>query len=246
MATIRSLQHPNVKRLYTLRRDKEVREEEGLCLVYSTTLIREIGRKGALQELWIPEGQEVPRGLNPLKVVTTTKEVIRKVTGLKSASEMVGVFRLPKEAKRLRGDRLLLLDRVADPGNLGTLTRTALAFGWEGVYFVEGCVDPFNDKALRASRGALFRLPYQKGSVERALESYPKHQLLVADPRGKPVKKTTQPLFLALGNEATGPSERLMEYGQRIAIPISPKMESLNVAVAGGILLYVLGGYGKG
>ncbi len=215
-----------------------------MCVVYSEILLREIGENTPLHELWIPTDRDPPKGLKPERVIRTTPEIIRKVTGLESATDVLGVVRLPPQ-QELKGERLLLLDEIADPGNLGALIRSALALGWDGVYIAQGSVDPFNDKAIRASRGALFHLPYQKGSLERALASFPNHRLLVADARGGE-GGTKGAILLALGNEAGGPSPLLLEQGELIGIPISPKMESLNVAVAGGILLYRLGSYGRG
>ncbi|MGE3953609.1 MAG: TrmH family RNA methyltransferase [Parachlamydiales bacterium] len=241
METIRSLSHPNVKRLYKLRTRREAREEERRCVIYSALILKELKGVVPLRELWV--SGEVPAGLEPERLILTTPEVIRKISGLQSGEDLLGVVDLPAE-RPLTGERLLLLDRIADPGNMGTLIRTALALGWDGVYFVEGGADPFNEKVLRASRGALFHLPYQRGSVEGALLACPHHKLLVADAKGEEAEERGA-LLLALGNEAAGPDPSLRKRGKLVGIPISPQMESLNVAIAGGILLYKLGPYGK-
>jgi TrmH family RNA methyltransferase len=136
-----------------------------------------------------------------------------------------------------------VLDRVADPGNLGTLLRSAQAFGWDGVYLIDGCCDPFNDKALRAAKGATFALPYAQGSFDR-LQTLGSWQLMVADLKGRPPEQVAVggPLALVLGNEAAGVQEAIRKQGTAVTLPTAAAVDSLNVSVAGGILMYLFRG----
>jgi RNA methyltransferase, TrmH family len=137
---------------------------------------------------------------------------------------------------------ILALDGISDPGNLGTILRTALALGWDGVFITSNSTDPFNEKALRAAKGATFRLPILCGSWEELEQLIKKNNLhvFIADMQGSALNKEViqTPLVLILGNEAHGASAFLKKHYHSISIPISDKMESLNVAIAGGILMH--------
>ena len=133
-----------------------------------------------------------------------------------------------------------MLDQIADPGNCGTLLRTAYALGWDGVVATPGTVDFFNDKALRAAKGAPFRLPYKLASPEE-IASW-NTTFYVATLEGEPLAQTsfTTPCALILGNEGKGPGRWAHSLGKKINIPMRQGAESLNVASAGAILLYTM------
>ena len=138
----------------------------------------------------------------------------------------------------------MILDRLQDPGNLGTLLRTALAFGWEGVAAIPGTVDFFNDKALRAAQGAAFFLPYSWMEPEQIADwaKKKKAEIWIADAKGKQFSGISfrPPLALVLGSEGRGPGAWFRDFGRLLSIPLQNNVESLNVAAAGAILLYAL------
>ncbi|CAN5724576.1 RNA methyltransferase [soil metagenome] len=153
---------------------------------------------------------------------------------------------------------LLVLDRIQDPGNAGTLIRAAAAFGAAGVVALDGTVDPWNPKVVRSSAGEAFRLPVIRESWEafdtwRRLHGVP---LYVADAGGEdvrtfgagrraPAAAQGTPVrleALLIGNEGSGPrSEALSSADTTLALPLAPGVESLNAAMAGSILLWALG-----
>jgi TrmH family RNA methyltransferase len=137
---------------------------------------------------------------------------------------------------------VIVLDGLSDPGNVGTIFRTALALGWDGVFVVEGSADPYNDKALRAARGAPLLLPWRMGSYHdlEAFVKKSKRHVVVADVEGKPLStmKFSKPLALIVGHETRGPSQKARMLGSAVTIPMKGTMESLNVASAASILLY--------
>ncbi len=238
MKQIISLQHPLVKRLAKLNSDRSLRYEEKSVVVEGIKLVEEL--KGSLKRVLVTDPSLAPPGVETYLV---SNEVIGKIAGSKHPEGIVAevempVFRLPISCRYL-----LVLDGVSDPGNLGTLLRSALALGWEGAYLLGNCCDPFNDKAIRAAKGATFRLPIQKGSFtefsgvvkERALIP------LVATLEGESIKTlhAAQRIALILGSESHGPSKEVVEFAKKITIPIT-NMESLNVASAGAILMYTL------
>ncbi len=148
-------------------------------------------------------------------------------------------------AKRPR--RLLLLDGIQDPGNVGTLLRGARAFGLTGVLALEGTADPWNPKAVRAGAGAWAHLPMARRpwvEVREWLrdESIP---LLAADASGRNMRGLPAPAnwALALGNEGAGVrGEILAEAREVLAIPMAPGVDSLNVSMAGTVVMYSLTG----
>ena len=145
------------------------------------------------------------------------------------------------------GDRstLLVLDGVQDPGNLGTLIRSATAFGCDLAAYLPGTVDPWNPKAVRASAGTVFRLPTVAARPEPLTEWLGErgYLLLGADAAGRPVDRLTLPgrTAVAVGNEGGGLSGFLRSrVDSLVAVPMAGAVESLNVAVAAGILLYLV------
>ena len=144
---------------------------------------------------------------------------------------------------------LLLLDAIGDPGNLGTLLRTASGFGVQGVALGKGCVDITNPKVVRSAAGSFFAIPWVAEELELAD--------LVAglQERGRPIyraeaggghspeelqERAGKAWALLLGSEAHGLQPGLRVFGTAVHLPVQPGTESLNAAVAGGILLYLL------
>ena len=141
--------------------------------------------------------------------------------------------------------RFLILDGIQDPGNVGTLIRAALAFGADGIVALDGTVDPWNPKAVRASAGAAAHLPLARAPWGQAREwiTHQEIPLLVAESRGTDVREITPPTrwALVLGNEGAGVRPEVRERADAaLSVSISSKVESLNVATAGAILLFAL------
>jgi TrmH family RNA methyltransferase len=143
------------------------------------------------------------------------------------------------------GTRLLVLDAVQDPGNVGTILRTAAAFGVAATLALPGTVDLWNAKVVRSAMGALFRLPTLSTTTAGLAGFLAEHDvpLWAADAHGEPLAERQPParLAVAVGNEGAGLSDELRPLAARlVAIPIAADVESLNVAVAAGILLHSL------
>jgi TrmH family RNA methyltransferase len=144
------------------------------------------------------------------------------------------------------GSVVLVLDAVQDPGNVGTMLRTAHALGVAGVVALKGTAELANPKVLRGSMGALFRLPAVATTAEELLAWIAEHglELWAAAADGEPLRRRYEVprrsgLALVVGNEGAGVSPRLQAAARRrVAVPLAPGAESLNVAVAAGILLH--------
>lgn len=139
----------------------------------------------------------------------------------------------------------LVLDRIQDPGNLGTLIRSAEAAGVSGVFLTYGSTDPYNAKALRAGTGAVLHLPVMELTQEQSdcqfLLDAGVHMVGAALERGEPYGQVTyqRPLALVIGNEANGIDGTLLKrVDGRVTIPMRGRLQSLNAAIAGSILLF--------
>lgn len=241
---ITSLQHPLIKHLVKLRQNHHYRYEQESVVIEGIKPITEICDHFKPKLLLTSDPNFISPQMHPTDLYTTTEEVMRKVSGMIKSEGILAEFPLPPN-NCLKGMRsILILDTINDPGNLGTLLRTALALGWEGAFIVGDSCDPYNEKALRAARGACFNLPICQGSWEElySLISINHMSPLIADLNGISPHSVNlqQPIALILCNEARGPSPEALALGRAISIPISKKMESLNVAAAGAILMYLL------
>lgn len=232
-----SATNPKVKHLVKLRLSGDYRKEHQSVLIIGEILIQE------LLSVVKPKSLLSSKATSVKDCLRTTPEILKKITGLKDFEGMIGEFPAPSPSSLTGKKWILLIDRITDPGNLGTLLRACLALGWEGVFFLPECVDPFNEKSLRASKGALFHLPFMFGTWEDVIKLKESEQLslLIADTQGtNAASLSTKGAILALSHEAQGPSRQALQFGQPITIPLAENVESLNVAVAGGILLYLL------
>lgn len=242
-----SLQHPFVKYLVSLRKDRSFRRKEKKVLVIGTKMVKELFMQTTeIETLLIEDGFVFTPPHFPKEVFTVTKNILKKITGVPEPEPLAAVVSMPSFKNLSMASHLLVLDGIADPGNLGTLLRTALALGWNGVYLLENTCDPYNEKALRAAKGATFRLPLQEGSWNEFLFLVKEHSLrvLVADKEGVPISQASKdtPIALLLSRESQGVREEAKEMFSRVTIPMHDSMESLNVASAGSILLYQLKG----
>lgn len=241
---ITSLQHSSIKHIVKLRQNHDYRDEHQSVVISGKKEVEEIGRQVHVKLLLVYDDTWIPKGIDADEVLVVNEEIMRKASGLQNPEGIIAEVSLPKLSKLDGLKSIVVLDGVSDPGNLGTILRTALALNWDGAFILEESCDPFNDKALRAARGAAFRLPIARGSWKDLLEIINKNQLrpLVGDLRGTALSeiKLNSGVALVLSNEARGVSEDAANYCERVTIPISHSMESLNVAIAGGILMYTL------
>ena len=242
LRSITSLQHPLVKHLLKLRRESAERYQHQALVLEGLKPIQEVSTL-ITKLLYTPGYASFAQSISGEKWLVT-EAILHKISGMSSPEGIIAEIRMPSFVALDKAKHVLALDGISDPGNLGTLLRTALALGWEAVYFLPGSCDPFNEKALRAARGAHFKLALAKGTAEQLLQwtETEEVQALVADVKGK--SPTLLPpasrRLLIVGNEAHGASAIVRRFCQPVAIPMPGEMESLNVAVAGGILLYLL------
>ncbi len=196
-------------------------------------------------------GQKLIMAFKKLKVTVNELSLrkIESVSDTKSSQGILAVFDTPEqELSKLYKPiyrRLLLCDEITDPGNLGTLARSALAFEFDMLLVSRKSTELYNPKVVRSSAGALFKLPVANVSYEelKDFKIRNKARLIASKASGNKSmselpKSSNNPIILAIGSEASGLSERVLKLSDAVvSIAHSPKAESLNAAVAGSIIM---------
>lgn len=163
-----------------------------------------------------------------------------KICDTKHPQSLAALVEIPQE-RLVDTNFLLYLDKITDPGNMGTIFRTAAAAGVDGIILSEECVDPFNSKSIRASLGAVFGLPYSIKDENWLIDQ--EHTLVATALENSedifdaeiPIEK----LILILGSEANGVRDTILKASHKIVrIPHFGKIESMNVGVAAGIAMF--------
>jgi TrmH family RNA methyltransferase len=250
---ITSTSNPRIKQIRSLLANRKDRRHERLFVIEGIRLVEEALRTGSALRTMIYDAEHLgatPRGLALLEQVEdqagaypATAEIIAATTDTVAPQGIVAVAAWPE----LRSTRIgiqLVLDAVQDPGNVGTLLRTAEATGVTDVLCMRGTADVYSPKVVRAAMGAHFRLPLQQDvrwdELEIALG--PADNIYVADADGSMpyyAADWRQPSVLIVSNEANGASNEAREFATKsIAIPMEAAVESLNAAVAGSVILF--------
>jgi TrmH family RNA methyltransferase len=256
--TITSLRNPALQRYRTLR-DVRSRRESGLAAAEGFNLLREaLLSEVDLVQVFLSERArsrpdftdmaarlEAGESAAHWECFTVPGEVLERAAHTESPQGILVIFRLPVfglEDVLAADGPVLLLDRIADPGNLGLILRTAEAAGCGGVVVGPGTVDPGNPKCVRASAGSVFRLPVAHADLETAAASLAAcgGRLFATSPHGGIVYTDADlsgRVGLLLGQEGGGLAPELLDSFEGLRIPTG-RVESLNVAMAAGVLLY--------
>lgn len=253
--TITSRSNPLVKRLRAL---KDHHKERDLALLEGSTLVEEALASGLdlVEAAASPRARHNPRSRRVLRALEArgvpvrevAEDILASISDMETSQGILALARRPRfEEDRVFGEQPLVLVavEVQDPGNVGALLRAAEAAGATGAYLTRGTADAFSRKGLRGSMGSAFRLPHVAGvPVEDALERVRGRGLTIvaaAGAAGETYERVDLrgPVAVVLGNEGTGlPDTVLSAADHRITIPMCPPVESLNVAVAAGVLLF--------
>jgi TrmH family RNA methyltransferase len=232
--------------------DKKGRLETGFFLVEGEKAIKQIvasHREAIAETISVEEPPTILRNY-PIRTITTSQ--FKYISNVQTPQGILAVVKVPKDIYSPNlpqdiGSHVLALEDIQDPGNVGTLIRTAAALGYDGVVLTESCADPLNPKCVQASAGTVLsvwlRRTVQYLEIIRSLKK-DEYKIFAAEVKGtdSPEKISGQAkLVLALGNEAVGLSKELLEIADyRVRIPTAPeKAESLNVAACGAILMYL-------
>lgn len=239
---ITSVLNDKVKYLTKLNK-KKYRDIEGKFLVEGEHLVREADKCGKLLELIVLDGTDVNIDCN---ITYVSESVMRKISMLESIPNMIGVCKIDDNNK-LIGNRYLLLDGIQDPGNLGTIIRSSVAFGVDTIVLSPDTVDLYNSKVVRATQGLLFHINVIINDLEIVIKELRNNNIRIY---GTNVNngidaytiENTSTYALVMGNEGNGVSDKISNMcDSNLYINTSSKVESLNVGVACSILLYELG-----
>ncbi len=164
------------------------------------------------------------------------------VSSLDTPSGIIAIFKKP-ESKVTVSESVIYLNGISDPGNMGTILRTAVAFGFHNIVVDDYCVDIFNPKTIQASKEAVFKLAIYHDSGYQFLEKIKGIMPIIGTRSQNAIsietKRINLPICLVLGNEANGISTPVVNWVDYfVSIPLSTAMESLNVSIAAGILFY--------
>lgn len=244
---ITSLQNPRVKLANALQTQAKTRRKERKIVLEGTRLLRDAVERGFKPEFILYTPREADYEVIALlqdkgDVVPVTDDVMRHVTETQQPQGIIGVFPLPMPSLPSDPSRVLILDAVRDPGNMGTILRTAAAAGVQVVILAPGCVDHYNPKVLRGGMGAHFRLPIIEDKwpqIVRYCETLAVYLTTGAGETRYDSVDWTQPWAVIIGGEADGAgSEAAALAKHRVAIPMAAQTESLNAAVASAVILF--------
>lgn len=242
--TITSAHNPIIKELVKIKTDSAFRYEGGVVLIEGEKLIREVSKDTPLLCLLTTDEKWI-NVFNAKESYLITPALIKKISSTVTPEGLVAVAEMPTLALPKSLKKLLVLDRIQDPANVGALIRTAYALSWDGIFLIEGTADPFNDKAIRAAKGATFFLPFKKGTVADLLTMVESSglTLMAADMEGEPLQPSSisEGIALVLGNEGQGITDAIAKKARKVSIPMRQGVDSLNVAASGAILMYTLG-----
>ena len=237
MEIIRSRQNEIVKRIAALASDGKARREAGEFVGAGEKLLREAVSSGA--EITCVLTAEPLTGL-PYRLVTP--ELLRSVSPLQHSEGPVFSVRMRALPAPEMLSRVIVLENVQDPGNVGTVLRTADAFGMDLVVLCGSCADPYNPKTVRASMGAVFRQPVARTDPEglRALlGGLPLYGAALSESAADIRTLPKTGLAAAVGNEGAGLTRELMELCDgTVIIPMQPSAESLNAGVAAAVIMW--------
>ncbi|KMJ56986.1 RNA methyltransferase [Bacillus sp. LL01] len=252
MKHIESIKNNKVKQWKKLQKKKE-REQSGTFIIEGFHLVEEALKVDNLvEEIIISEDRSIPSewDLNHVELIYAVPNVLKEISETETPQGVAAICRIPEENERTiqPNQKILLLDNVQDPGNVGTMIRTADAAGMDMVILGEGCADLYSSKVIRSTQGSIFHLPITRGD----LKSYIKQCKELHTPvygtslqNGVPYQEvqSSEGFALILGNEGKGMAQDHLDMtDQNLYIPIHGQSESLNVGVAAGILMYYLRG----
>ncbi|MBQ3504488.1 MAG: RNA methyltransferase [Oscillospiraceae bacterium] len=228
-----------VKKLLSSRKD---REEAGLYVADGTKLLQEAARFADLHTVILSDGVEAV--LPPhVRVVRVPGDVMESISPMRSPQGALFLCRLPEKTAFVPQKGMLLLDGIQDPGNLGTMLRTADALNVP-VTLLEGCADPYSHKVVRSSMGAVFRTPVVQATWKEVKAGFAAAGIPVAvtalSDRARDLRSAdVSSMAVVIGSEGQGVRREILESADaELIIPMNPHCESLNAAVAATIVMW--------
>lgn len=239
---ITSLENKKIKEYFKLK-NKKNRHLKKMYIVEGSHLVLDAYSKGLLLDILVLENYQIDLDIK-IEINYVTKEIMKKLSNLDSIPSLIGVVKMHDE-KNVLGDRVLLLDDIQDPGNLGTIIRSALAFNITDIVLGLNTVDLYNDKVIRSTQGMIYSINIIRKDLFQVIKELKSNNYIILGTNVKDgvdvslVKENKYALIV--GNEGNGVKSELQDLcDMNLYIKMNSQCESLNVSVATSILLYEL------
>lgn len=248
---ITSTSNETIKYFISLN-DKKTRMNAKRFIVEGYHLVNEASKTNLLEAIISTDEKELKK-INNVKRYLVNDAIINKIATTKNPQNILGIVKMLdhnitnlvpiiKENKT----KLIMLDDVNDPGNLGTIIRTAAGLGYDGIIMSPNTVDLYNEKVIRSTQGVMFKIPIIKANLQEVIKMLKKEKVFcigTALTNAKDVKHITKKdkFAICLGNEAKGISKEVLDnMDENVKIAMNNDVESLNVSIAAGIIMYEL------
>ena len=240
---ITSLDNDRIKGYIKLK-DRKYRKKTNTFIVEGRHLVLEAYKAGKIIELILEKDEVLPLDL---PIVYVTNEIINRISEMENPSTVMALCKMD-EKEEVTGNKILMLDGIQDPGNLGTIIRSSLAFNVDTIVLSPECVDLYNPKVIRSTQGMIFGINIVRCELESVIDKLKQQEIPVYGTNveyGEDVtilkEKDKTRYGLVMGNEGQGVRREILEMCDKyLFIDMNDKVESLNVAVATSILLYEL------
>lgn len=234
---LESVNNDKVKYLSKLN-DKKYRNREKMFLACGKHLVEEAMKRGIVNEIFLLDGEEDIYG----GATYVSLNVMKKITDLTTPPKEAALCHFLDNSSIV--GNVIILDDIKDPGNLGTIIRSAVAFNYDTIILSRECVDIYNSKVIRASEGMIFNINIVIGDIEDIINKLDDYTIFVTDVLyGSAPWKCIGKHAIVIGSEANGVRDSIKnKYNNKIKLPMNNKCESLNAGVSASILMYVIGG----
>lgn len=250
MEIITSVENQIIKEVCSLQ-EKKYRRFYGKFVVEGPKFVREaVYGGGQIDKVFVLASKIGEYGdiLSEVKdkIYAVNEKIFAKISDTENSQGILAEIVMPERGMFVpNGDDILVLDRISDPGNMGTIIRTAAATGYNTIIVLD-CVDHYNPKVVRSSAGGIFYTIIYPLGLDEAIDVLKSHnyKIIIADARGENVfrrQKPPSPNALVIGNEANGPCEKIKAAADvMISLPMKKQVESLNAGVSASVLMYEL------
>ena len=233
---IESINNEKIKK-YSKLLYKKYRDETNLYIVSTDHLVKEALKRNIVVDIFLLDGKVNTYG----KVTYVTESVMRKLTSLKTLPSVVAIVK-KEESKEINGN-VILLDGLQDPGNVGTIIRSAVAFNFDNIIVGDNTVDIYNEKVLRASEGMIYNVNIIKNNLVDIIMKLKLDGYTIIGTRvdnGKSIKDiNAKKIAFIVGNEGNGVNDNILDLcDEYVYISMNDLCESLNVSIASSIIMY--------
>lgn len=246
---ITSTSNETIKYFISLN-DKKTRMNAKRFIVEGYHLVNEASKTNLLEAIISTDEKELKK-INNVRRYLVNDAIINKIATTKNPQNILGIVKMLDHnitnlLPIIKGNKtkLIMLDDVNDPGNLGTIIRTAAGLGYDGIIMSPNTVDLYNEKVIRSTQGVMFKIPIIKANLQEVIKLLKKEKVFcigTALTNAKDVKHITKKdkFAICLGNEAKGISKEVLDnMDENVKIAMNNDVESLNVSIAAGIIMY--------